>query len=63
MELDATIRELAFNRSPLSEIRKAAKANGMRSLLEDGRIKIRNGVTTPEELMRITQSADLVGEV
>jgi len=56
MEMDATVRELAFNQAPLSEIRIAAKAGGMRPLLEDGKIKIQKGVTTPEELVRITQS-------
>ena len=62
MELDSTIRELAFNRAPLSEIRRAARSAGMKPLLEDGRLKIRNGVTTTEELVRITQAADLVLE-
>jgi len=60
MEMTNAIRELAFNRAPLSEIRKASRAAGMRSLLEDGRIKILNGITTPDELVRITQAADLV---
>jgi len=60
MELDSTIRELAFNRGTLGDIRRAARSTGMRMLLEDGRIKIRNGVTTPAELVRITQTADLV---
>ena len=59
MEIDSTIRELAFTRAPLSELRAAARASGMRSLLQDGRLKIQNGITTPEELVRITQTADL----
>ncbi|MCP4374565.1 MAG: Flp pilus assembly complex ATPase component [bacterium] len=60
MAMDATLRELAFNRAPLSELRAAARAGGMKTLLQDGRLKIRNGVTTPEELVRITQTAELV---
>jgi len=60
MEMDSKIRELAFNRAPLTEIRQAARASGMRTLLQDGRIKVRSGITTPEELVRITQSEDLV---
>ena len=59
MEIDSTLRELAFTRAPLSELRAAARASGMRSLLQDGRLKIQNGITTPEELVRITQTADL----
>ena len=60
LELDSSIRELAFNRASVSELRKAAKAAGMGTLLQDGRLKIRNGVTTPDELIRITQASDLV---
>jgi type IV pilus assembly protein PilB len=59
MEMDAATRELAFNRAPLSEIRAAAKAGGMRNLLEDGKIKIQRGITTPEELVRITQVEEI----
>jgi len=62
MEMDMTIRELAFNRAPVGEIREAARAGGMRILLEDGKRKIREGVTTPEELVRITQTEELLGE-
>ncbi|MFP3938098.1 MAG: GspE/PulE family protein [Phycisphaerae bacterium] len=60
LEMDNTIRELAFNRAPLNEIRRAARSSGMRSLLEDGKLKIRNGITTPDELVRITQVQELV---
>jgi type IV pilus assembly protein PilB len=60
MEMNSAIRELAFNRAALNEIRKTARASGMRGLLEDGRTKIVNGVTTPDELVRITQTSDLI---
>jgi type IV pilus assembly protein PilB len=60
MEMNISIREMAFNRAPLNEIRKTARASGMRGLLEDGRTKILNGVTTPDELVRITQASDLI---
>ena len=60
MEMDGVLRELGFNRAALGDIRRAARAGGMRNLLEDGRIKIRNGITTPEELVRITQTAEFV---
>jgi len=62
MVLDNVLREMAFDRAPLSEIRQAARASGMRTLLQDGRMKIRNGITTPEELVRITQTAELVAD-
>ena len=49
-----------MRRAPLSDLRREAKASGMRSLLQDGRTKILNGVTTAEDLVRITQIAELV---
>jgi type IV pilus assembly protein PilB len=63
LELDSTLRQLAFERASLAEIRKAAFATGMKGLLEDGKLKIRNGVTTPDELVRITQTAEVLEEV
>ncbi|HDY65294.1 MAG TPA: type II/IV secretion system protein [Phycisphaerae bacterium] len=58
LELNSAIRQLAFDCAPLPEIRKAAIATGMTTLLEDGRVKIRSGITTPEELARITQNIE-----
>ncbi|MFO0832829.1 MAG: ATPase, T2SS/T4P/T4SS family [Phycisphaerales bacterium] len=55
MQMNAEIRELAFNLAPVSELRRAAVANGMRSLVEDGRIKVLGGVTTPQEIAVCTQ--------
>ena len=55
LEMNNEIRELAFNRSPTNMLRRAARAAGMRTLLEDGKLKILRGVTTPDEVARITQ--------
>jgi type II secretory ATPase GspE/PulE/Tfp pilus assembly ATPase PilB-like protein len=55
LEMSNALRELAFNRAPANQLRRAARASGMRSLLEDGKLKILRGVTTPEELVRTTQ--------
>jgi type IV pilus assembly protein PilB len=60
MELNNQIRDLAFARAPTSELRKAARASGMRTLLDDGKIKVFRGVTTPEEISRVTQAEGLV---
>ncbi len=49
------IRELAFNRSGAAPLRKAARASGMRTLLEDGKLKIIKGMTTMEEIARVAQ--------
>jgi len=60
VEMNTELRELAFNRAPVGQIRQAAKAAGMRTLLEDGKLKILAGVTTPDELLRITQAEGLI---
>ncbi len=62
MDMAGPLRELAFAKAPLSEIRRAARASGMRGLLEDGRLKILNGVTTAEELVKISQTSDLIAD-
>ncbi len=59
MEVGHAIAELAMKRAPLSEIRQEARASGMTSLLEDGRKKIVRGITSPDELVRITQVSEL----
>jgi len=50
MIMNSEIRELAFNCAPIAKIRHVAIANGMRPLVEDGKIKILKGVTTPSEV-------------
>ncbi|NLE62006.1 MAG: type II/IV secretion system protein, partial [Planctomycetes bacterium] len=56
------LRELAFNRASTSQIRKAARAAGMRGLLEDGRIKVLRGVTTLREVAKHAQAEGVVME-
>jgi type IV pilus assembly protein PilB len=62
LEMTNEIRELAFNRAPTNHLRRAARATGMRTLLEDGKIKILRGVTTPKEVARITQMEGVLTE-
>ncbi len=62
MEMNNEIRELAFSRAPASDIRKAAKASGMKTLLMDGKEKIFSGLTTLEEVAEVSQTEGLVLE-
>ena len=55
-EMNNEIRELAFAKAPTTELRKAAKASGMRTLMEDGMLKIFKGTTTPAEIVRIKKT-------
>jgi general secretion pathway protein E len=55
MDLDDEIRKLIMNNEDASVLTKAARRHGMRNLREDGWKKIREGVTTVDEVMRVTQ--------
>ncbi|MFC1766216.1 GspE/PulE family protein [Planctomycetota bacterium] len=59
LELNSKIRELAFRKATTSELREAARASGMRTLMEDGRIKVYDGTTTAEEVSRLAQSENV----
>ncbi len=56
------LRELAFNRGSAAQLRKAARASGMRSLLGDGKTKVLNGTTTLEEVARVAQVEGLAAD-
>lgn len=53
MVVNEEIAELIVRRAPLSEIREAAKAAGMKTLMEDGLRKAMAGITTIEEVLRV----------
>jgi len=57
MVMNAEIAELVVRRAPLNDVKEAAKAGGMRELREDGLYKVLQGVTTPEEVMRVVFTA------
>ena len=50
------IRELVLTRASADDIARVAVANGMMRLREDGLEKIRLGLTSPEEILRVTAS-------
>ncbi|MEO0482194.1 MAG: ATPase, T2SS/T4P/T4SS family [Planctomycetota bacterium] len=54
--MNSRLRDLAFQQAPIADLRKAAIDSGMRPLVGDGKIKILNGVTTPDEISRVTQT-------
>jgi len=51
------IQDLTVRRAPLSEVKAAALANGMKTLKMDGFEKVRMGLTTIEEVMRVIFTA------
>ena len=63
MLMDATIREAAFQLAPVSELRRLALQNGMRPLVEDGKLKVLSGTTTPAEIARVSQVEEGTGVI
>ena len=61
MAMTNTIREMTFKGEPTTVIRKAARKQGMRTLFEDGMIKAMKGLTTVDEVLRITHHESLAG--
>lgn len=57
MLMNGEIAEMVVRRSPLNDIKAAAKANGMKELREDGLAKVLLGQTTPDEVMRVVFTA------
>ncbi len=62
VEMTAEMRELAYKRAPTSELRVAAKAAGMRTLAEDGVLKVFKGISTAEEVSRNAQVEGIIEE-
>ncbi|MGD8389195.1 MAG: ATPase, T2SS/T4P/T4SS family [Desulfobacteraceae bacterium] len=52
--VDRRIQQEVVKKSSSEEVRDVAVSAGMRTLFEDGIIKINKGITTPEEIMRVT---------
>jgi len=52
--IDRDIRRLITNRASEDEITKTAREKGMKTLLEDGLLKVTQGITTLDEILRVT---------
>jgi len=55
MELNDELRKLIMRNEDASVISNVARRHGMRNLREDGWAKIAQGLTTPDEVLRVTQ--------
>lgn len=53
--IDDDIRKLILKRADSNQIREMARKHGMKTLLEDGAKKVKMGVTTLSEILRVTQ--------
>jgi len=55
MRVDEAVRELVMRNADAGALKRAALEHGMRTLRQDGVLKVRRGITTAEEVMRVTQ--------
>jgi general secretion pathway protein E len=56
MMMSDAVRRLTIGRASANDIGRAAKADGMVTMLEDGLSKVVEGITTFEEVRRVTES-------
>jgi type II secretory ATPase GspE/PulE/Tfp pilus assembly ATPase PilB-like protein len=56
--MDDDLRDLVLRKASSHEIRQAAMEKGMRTLYQDGMLKVALGITTVEEVERVTHAAE-----
>ena len=54
--MDDEIAHLVNTREDAATIRESGRKKGMKTLIDDGRRKVLEGVTTIEEVLRVAQS-------
>ena len=53
MQISGAIERLTVERTTTDEIKKLAISEGMKTMIEDGFEKVRQGITSIEEIMRV----------
>jgi type II secretory ATPase GspE/PulE/Tfp pilus assembly ATPase PilB-like protein len=54
------IQRLILGKKDSNIIKEAARKNGLRTLREDGWVKVKQGITTISEVLRVTQVEETV---
>jgi type IV pilus assembly protein PilB len=54
MPISMNLRKMILEGASTDELRNSAAKEGMRTLREDGIIKLKRGLTTPDEILRVT---------
>jgi general secretion pathway protein E len=60
LEVNDAIQRLILEKKESHIIKEAARKNGMRTLREDGWMKVKQGVTTIPEVLRVTQEEEIL---
>ena len=53
-KVDDVIQRLIFDHAPATLLRQRAREMGMRTLREDGMLKVASGMTSLQEVLRVT---------
>jgi type IV pilus assembly protein PilB len=61
--VDDKFREMINTDSSVNNMRKAFVASGWPSLFEDGLIKVKNGITTIEEVLRVAEAGEIGDDI
>jgi len=61
IKITEDLKQMIIARRPSNEIKQQAIANGMRTIREDGWIKVRQGLTTIDEVLRVTMEDEFGG--
>jgi general secretion pathway protein E len=60
LEITDGIRKLILEKKDSTIIKEMARKNGMRTLREDGWLKVKRGITTISEVLRVTQEEEMI---
>jgi len=60
LKISEEIQRLILEKKDSNIIKEAARKNGMRTLREDGWVKVKQGITTVSEVLRVTQEEELL---
>ncbi len=62
LKITEDIQKLILGKKDSNIIKEAARKNGMRTLREDGWLKVNQGLTTVAEVLRVTQEEEVICE-
>jgi general secretion pathway protein E len=60
LRVNDEIQRLILEKRDANVIKEAARKNGMRTLREDGWLKVQRGITTVSEVLRVTQEEEIL---
>jgi type II secretory ATPase GspE/PulE/Tfp pilus assembly ATPase PilB-like protein len=60
LPMNDRIQKLILEKKDANMIKEVARKNGMRTLREDGWLKVKQGVTTISEVLRVTQEEEIL---